>query len=305
MLFSQRYQRALKAGKLAVEIPADCRAKLWTWLRANNQQLYIQRDKWDDLKDQTSVIAEAGQIMLTEHGWDRLPDETVGNPFDEMERVHRLILDGQGEWVLDVIELAGSLFDPEEREALRVKTNQIFDLHGCLWRLSDGEFFKLDTDFMGARLSAEAHEALAVNRFDGAADEYAKARQFLGTGETREAIFYAGHSFESVMKVLTGTEGNADRLIKQLGAAGYFDDLPEGARAGFAEQVLKTLPNLRNKLGGHGQGAAVVSIPPIYAELAVQLAAVFHNFLLAKHLERKPVPPEAAPAPTLDDEIPF
>lgn len=66
--------------------------------------------------------------------------------------------------------------------------------------LSDGEFFKLDGDFMGARLAATAHESLAANRFAGAAQEYANARQHLGGGEAMDAVFYAAKSFESVMR---------------------------------------------------------------------------------------------------------
>jgi hypothetical protein len=50
-----------------------------------------------------------------------------------------------------------------------------------------------------------------------------------------------------------------------------------------------------------------------YAELALQLAAAFHNFLIAKHLARlpPPAPATASPAPPprssfgIDDEIPF
>src|SRR5882724_11168590 len=45
---------------------------------------------------------------------------------------------------------------------------------------------------------------------------------------------------------------NGDKLIKELGSQGFFDDLPESVRSGFMDQVLKALPFLRNKLGGHG-----------------------------------------------------
>jgi hypothetical protein len=111
------------------------------------------------------------------------------------------------------------------------------------------------------------------------------------------------------MKVLTGEEhANADQLIKHMLTQDYFDDLPDSIRAGFAEQVMKTLPFLRNKLAGHGQGAGIVTVPPLYGELALQLAAAFHNFLISKHLERKPPEsaPRVAPGPSLfDDDIPF
>jgi hypothetical protein len=133
----------------------------------------------------------------------------------------------------------------------------------------------------------------------------------LGSGDVKDAIIHAGKSFESVMKVMTGLEhANADQLIKAMSAQNYFDDLPESIRFGFAEQVMKTLPFLRNKLAGHGQGAAIVSVPVVYGELAMQLAAAFHNFLISKHLERKPPEPakavELAPAVSeIGDDIPF
>jgi hypothetical protein len=197
-----------------------------------------------------------------------------------------------------------------ERDALRQKVNQIFELHDCPWRISDGEFFKLDADFVGAKLAATGHDALAANQFVGAANEYAKARQYLGTGDVREAIFFAGHSFESVMTVLTKLEhANADKLIKELGSQGFFDDLPESVRSGFMDQVFEGASILRNKLGGHGHGAAVVDIPPAYGDLAIQIAAAFQNLLITKHLERSPAPvppPPTKNAPSLlGDEIPF
>jgi hypothetical protein len=311
MLFSQRYFRPIEQKRLVVEIPEPARQKLWARLQASNSPLHIQRDPNDRWISQSSILEEVESELRVEHGWDRLP--VSRSPFNP-ERpgdLRLLVLRGEAPWVFDTIELAAVYMDDAEKEALRQKVNQIFELHDCPWRLSDGEFFRLDSDFVGARLAATAHDALAANRFAGAADEFAKARQYLGAGEVREAIFYAGHSFESVMKVLTGLDhANGDKLIKELAQQGFFDDLPEAVRNGFADQVLKALPFLRNKLGGHGQGASVVNIPPVYGDLAIQIAAAFQNFLIAKHLERSPPPPpepvrEAAAALEMSDEIPF
>jgi hypothetical protein len=306
MLFSQRYFRALEQEKLDVEISEAARRKVWSWLTANNSSLGIQRDPNDRWISNSSILEETESELLIEHGWDRIPGAVSKQKGDYFSALRHLVLHGEAAFVFDAVELAGRQMTPTEREAFRQKLNQIFELHDCQWRFSDGEFFKLDGDFVGARLASAAHDVLAANRFAGAADEYAKARQYLGSGEVREAIYFAGHSFESVMKVLTGLEhANADKLIKELIGRGYFDDLPESVRAGFADQVFKALPFLRNKLGGHGQGAAVVSIPAAYGHLAVQLAAVFHNFLIGKHLERSPLPESHEESSGSDDEIPF
>ena len=53
-------------------------------------------------------------------------------------------------------------------------------------------FSKLDGDFVGARLVSMAHDALVANQFTGAADEYAKSRQELCSGEVKDAVLHAG-----------------------------------------------------------------------------------------------------------------
>lgn len=311
LLFSQRYRRPLLQKQLQVDIPDEARRKIWMWLAANNASLGIQRDPNDRWISNSSILEEAESDLLLEHGWDRLPlgaRSTGGQPHSALRQ---FFLSLDGELVFDAIEVASRYFDTPEREALRQKLNQIFELHDCPWRMADGEFFKLDADFVGAQLAVTAHESLAANQFAGASHEYAKARLYLASGDVREAIFFAGHSFESVMSVLSGVQhANGDRLIKELGNQGFFDDLPEAARAGFMDQVLRALPFLRNKLGGHGQGKDVVAIPPVYGDLAIQIAAAFQNFLIAKHLERAPVRNQTAePAVErqlqLDDEPPF
>ena len=310
MIFSNRYFRALEQKTLAVELPEVARRKLWSWLDAHNMSFAIRRDPNDSWIDNSSLLEETLADLSMEHGWNALPVAPTVQGDPPFSDLRDIFLEGNGAYVFDAIELASSMMEPAQREEFRQKANQIFELHGCPWRLSDGEFFKLDSDFVGARLAMSAHDALAANRFAGAADEYAKARQYLGAGEIRDAINYAGHSFESVMKVLTNIEhANADRLIKGLAGQGFFDDLPEAMRAGFTDQVLKSLPFLRNKLGGHGQGADVLTIPQCYGDLAVQLAAAFHNFLITKHLERIPTGQPSqeigAAISSPDDDIPF
>ena len=190
----------------------------------------------------------------------------------------------------------------------QLKINQIFDLLEHAWRFIDGEFFKLDTDFIGARVVGDAHSALTKFKFNGAVQEFARARRDAASGEPKDAILNAAKSFESVLKVLTGLEhANADMLIKALTSQGYLDDLSDEVRIGFRDQVLKALPFMRNKLAGHGQGAAIVQVPLVYADLALQLSAAFHNFLIAKHLQRQPQSSSSStnPSSTTDTEIPF
>ena len=117
--------------------------------------------------------------MLIEHGWERLPVTPYPADTQYHAALRLLMLDDRGWFVFDIIEIASGYMEPAEKDALRQKVNQIFELHDCPWRMSDGEFFKLDADFVGARLAASAHDALAANQFAGAANEYAKAANIL------------------------------------------------------------------------------------------------------------------------------
>jgi hypothetical protein len=310
VIFSQRYHRALIDKRLTVSIPEDVRRKVASCVEKCGTRMGVQRDPNDRWISNSSAIEEAILEILTEHGWDDVPGTTAVLDGNFYVGFRHLMRHGTGAEVFDVVEIAMREMSSDDREKCRVKVNQIFDLHECQWRIADGEFFKLDADFMGARLTADAHDGLAANRFSGAAHEYAKARQELASGDVKDGIHHSAKSVESVMKVMTGGQNaNADQLIKLMLNQNYFDDLPAGVREGFAQQVMKTLPFLRNKLAGHGQGAEAIDIPPVYGELALQLAATFHNFLISKHLERKPpeaekpsLPIRAAP---IDDDIPF
>ncbi|OQM73334.1 hypothetical protein BFN67_08465 [Pseudaminobacter manganicus] len=159
--------------------------------------MHIQRDPYDNWISRTSALEETEGDLLTEHGWQRLPVTPYPADTQYHEALRLLVLGGEGPYVLDTIEIAFGYMDAAEKDALRQKVNQILELHDCPWRMSDGEFFKLDADFVGANLAANAHDSLAANQFAGAANEYAKVRQYLGTGDVREAIFFAGHTLTS------------------------------------------------------------------------------------------------------------
>lgn len=310
MIFSHRYRQALKTETISVDLDSEVRSKLATWATRFNDSVYVQRDPNDRWVDNSCAAAEVVDVLLAEYGWSDIPGMTRDQyPSDRMQG---LMLMFDPAWVFDVLELVWKELEPKRAEAFRLKVNEILEVHEVPWRLQDAEFFKLDTDFVGARLSVAAHDALVQHGFGGAADEYSRAKQDLASSEVKDAIFNACKSYESVLKVLTGGQQlNADKLCQKVLEMGFLDDLPEEVRVGFTKTVMMCTPFLRNKLGGHGQGADVVSVPPVYGELAIQLTAALHNFLMAKYLERSPPSqpehePEKQKSKELeDDEIPF
>lgn len=158
--------------------------------------------------------------------------------------------------VLDVVEIwYHMLDDAQEQLSLEVEINAAFEDKDTLWRLCDGMLIKIDSGFMEAQVLVKAEQLLVAEGFEGAMDEFMSARNNLVTGDYKGAIVDACMSFESVLKtVLKHEDGNASVLIREFADSGFLDDLPESCRHPFAETVLKSLPFLRNRLGGHGQG---------------------------------------------------
>ena len=169
----------------------------------------------------------------------------------------------------------------------------------------DGQFFKIDSEFLNLHVVARSYELLKAERFEGALDEPNQARNELTTGNLKEAIHKACRSLESVLKAILNTEsGSASSLITRLVEYGFYEGIPEDAAKAFGDQVLMALPFLRNRLAGHGQGTKVIDVPEVYGELAVHLAAAFILFIVQRSIQLKGKPDDIESEGSSDD-IPF
>ena len=280
-LFSYRHSRAIREGRFVVEIPVEARTKIWARLDEAN--------RYSGGISGPSMLERAWQDMKTEQGWSLPPAVAVDKELPKWQQSYSDLIMGEspGHFVLDLIELACKHAPDRERKSLPIKINEIFSREEVPWCLVDGEFLRVDQDFLGSGLSDTAHQALIDGGFQGAANEFTEARQEQTAGKPKKAILDACKSYESALKVIT-TGGNvsADGLLRAFMAEGYLDDLPEDTRQGFSDVVLKSLPVMRNKLSGHGQGEGIVTVPAVYGELAIQIASALLNFLIAKHLQR-------------------
>ena len=313
-LFSKRYEQAIFSKRLVVgTVPARARARAWMTMDELNEW----RDEVDSTgwQSQTCNLEDTEGFLKREYG---APDliAFVGDGSDRgvvsFDVFTKRCYPSQ---FMDVIEVYFSQLGADGKGAkFQQEINRILREENVAWRMSDGEVFKLDSEFLDIEVLARTEELLKENAYKGALDEFREARNDLTAGETREAIAKAQAAFESTMKtILEVSSGTAAELIRGLGDRGFFEDLPEETRAAFGEQVLKSLPTMGNRLGRHGQGADVVEVPRHYAELAVHLAGTFIHYLVERELEihppPEPAPPEAATSEPYfgpsDDDIPF
>lgn len=263
----------------------------------------FQPDPNDRWMTTTCVIDQTEPALKRLLGQEDLRIKNKNDGKWESSDLRQFALSGYPSFMLDVIEVFHSQIPGAgDRHNFQLSINDSMLAFGCPWRLSGGEFFRVDSEFLQHVLE-QSTDLLHAAGFEGALDEFRKARSDLEVGDTKDAIHKANNSFESTLKSILGAPGATSELCRKLGKDGYLDDLPSEARQ-VVINVLTGLSLLRNKLGGHGQGPGVIDVPRPYAELAVALAAAFNSFAVQKHLQRSP--PRPQPKMTVvDDEFPF
>jgi hypothetical protein len=197
-----------------------------------------------------------------------------------------------------------------EKLAVQADINDVLEEEGSNWRLTDGQFFLFDSEFIRVNVVARTYELLKASGFDGALDEFNSGRNDLSSGDTKGAVVNACKAFESALKVVLGKDsGNASALIRDFTASDACVDLPGGLAGPFGEAVLMALPFLRNRIGGHGQGDAVVTVSRALSELALNLSACFLQFVVRQHLHvqdgARSLTAEDAPPVPVGDDVPF
>jgi hypothetical protein len=286
-LFSKRHRRALVIEKtLKVSVPGCLRRRVWLVLQEFDFSYHKRPNPYDTWTENTSVLTEVEAELRKAYGTHEL------EAFDSANRRGTVNLQGFIEGcypsqVLDALESAYSLLELEHGVRLQREINSAFREEGCPWLMTDGAFFRVDSEFLASQVLDRSQELMRAEGFLGALDEFTEARNDLVAGDGKGAIHNACKSFESTLKTVLGVdEGNASKLLERIEGSGVLDEVPLTARKAISTSVLMALPTLRNKLGGHGQGSDRIDVPSHYAALAVHLAGAFSLFVISSHLER-------------------
>ncbi len=304
-VFSNRYYKAIVEKKLVVIISGRLRKRIWMLLEANNFSFNVQRDPGNNWETSTDVVTETMDTLRISHGQENLEARLPSGSRGPVKSLKEFVEGCYASQVLDVIEafwhhLSGLSTQAPFSQAI----NEMFEDASCAWRLDEGEFFAVDQTFMGMRLAEAAEQSLKAKGFRGAHEEFREARQDLLAGDTKGCISNAQKAFESALKTVLGTDkGNASALIRQFLARGHASGLPPEFQPSFGEQVLMSLPTMGNRLGRHGQGEDVIEVPVAYAQLTLEMAAAYLNFLVKLRPPEPPAVPEVAEIS--DDDIPF
>ena len=294
-IFSERYGELFQdesnwfGGDGGGEIPYNAKVLIARVMLDFCEPVSIQPSRYDSYTVDTNALDLAIR-ELNESVDYRLVDLDVmciGSGLDETHALANVYTPH----LFDLIELQyKELSDDAEngKGGFRGEINEAFRENDIPWLLVDGRLVKIDYRQFEQDLKLKALSAMkelkdANPLYQGAYDELRKAVGFLGRGEYAEAVINAEKSYESVLKVICGpgfeTEA-VNSLIKRLLEAGNLP-FPEGLKPeAFQNNVLMSLPVIRNKAAAHGSGATGCEVSGPMANLAVNLACALDTYLI-------------------------
>lgn len=219
------------------------------------------------------------------------------------------------EEVIDIIELSFRLIDKLIRdqryngnfcgikqspdEAIN-ELNYRFKENSVGYEYVDGQIIRIDNTFTHKEIVKPAIKLLYEENFVGVSDEFFKAHEYYRKKEYKDAILYAGKSFESIMKTICENmkydynkdKDTASKLISILcnehfiptELKNHFDGLDK-VLTGLKMSLESGLPTLRNKKSGHGQGEDITYVSEQLVVYALNLSAT--NIVLLANLYKE------------------
>ena len=171
------------------------------------------------------------------------------------------------------------------------KLNSSFQEHTVGLEFRDGKIIRIDSEFMHAEAVTPALALLRDSHLSGANQEFLKAHEHFRHQRFGECINECLKAFESTMKAIChkrswayNQNDTAKTLLATCEKNGLFPTFMQSSLSGL-RSVLESVPTVRNKLSGHGQGAQPVQITEEVA--AFILHSTGANILFLASLEKK------------------
>ena len=181
-----------------------------------------------------------------------------------------------------------------EPAAAVAELNERFKEHGVGYQFESGEIIRVDSQFLHAEAVKPTLAVLRDKGFKGANEEFLKAHEHYRHGRYKECLVDALKAFESTMKTICSLRGwptrptdTAKNLIATCMSNGLFPAYFDSQFSSIRSLLESGVPTVRNKNGGHGQGAAPVAVPEYLARYTLNLTATTILFMVEAHQATK------------------
>lgn len=158
---------------------------------------------------------------------------------------------------------------------------------GLGYQFESGELVKVDSQFIHSDVVKPTLQILGKNRsYNGVNDEFLSAHEHYRHQRYKECLNDCLKSFESLMKAIHKKHSwhfndtdTAKKLINSCLANNLVPEYLQNQFSSIRILLESGIPTIRNKEGGHGQGAEITKVPEYLASYTLHLTATNLLFL--------------------------
>lgn len=211
--------------------------------------------------------------------------ENYEHCLDIIEICFRLIQNHVGDNYPSYKHRTTSSQDPDD--AIK-ELNVRFKESGIGYEFTSGELVRIDSQFVHSEVVKPVLALLKTNKlYQGANQEFLKAHEHYRHKRHKECLVEALKSIESLMKGICEDNNweykENDPAKKLINVCLEKELVPSYLQNQFSSlRILleSGVPTIRNKEGGHGQGAEITSVPEHFASYTLHLTATNLLFLM-------------------------
>jgi tetratricopeptide (TPR) repeat protein len=140
--------------------------------------------------------------------------------------------------------------------------NTRFKENSVGYAFEGNEIVRVDSTYIHSEIAKPTIALLYGSKFQGANEEYMKAHEHYRHGRNKECLTECLKAFESTMKIICTEKGwtfdkgdAAKKLIQICLQHGLVPEYMQTQISSLKGLFESGIPTIRNKLGGHGQGA--------------------------------------------------
>lgn len=235
--------------------------------------------------------------LCEEHGYPHLCATSAGrlNHFDELIRY--FLADGDVEEQLDAVELSFVYVNtllPQQHylnshekvsrdKAAKAAINKLnirFKENGVGYQFINNRIVRVDSELLHVEAVKPALRLLSEPHYKGAQEEFLSAYDHYRHGNNKEALADCLKAFESVMKSICDKRkwsynktDTAKKLIRVCLDNGLVPSFWQNQLSALRSLLEGSIPTVRNKLGGHGQGSTPVNVEEHVVTYALHMTA--------------------------------
>ena len=216
-----------------------------------------------------SVIDELGQFISLEQDIDRVLDAielcfVIAESYRDKSYTYRYPQEDTGAYIDECVS----------------ELNTRFKEHGKGYEVSDGRVLRIDSELLHTEAVKPAISFLNQPEYAGPRDEFFGAYEHYRHGNLKEALNDALKAFESTIKVVLELRGweydktsPAKKLLGVLLANNFLPSYHQNHLNALSTLLESSVPTIRNKEGGHGQGSEVSEVEPEIAAYVLHTTA--------------------------------